>query len=265
MRDATGDIFLDVFADAPSRALEPGQVLINAGDPAKQVFNIVDGMLMVSRPGLDGRRQVLSFLFPDNFVGLTASDRYNFTVEAVTPALISSRSREVLDQRLEQDVEAERAFVRMTYRVLENLVDLAFSLGQRTARERLAVFVLYLRHRYLLSSSLSVADDDGMLTLDLPMSRLDIADFLGLKQETVSRSLAQLEREGLLTRHRGAPVAHRRSGRLAGGRRCAGFRVAVANATDGLTPEPDFSAQAAAFIIARLSTALAAAPKRTKS
>lgn len=202
MNEAADDAFLDVFARAPRRTLAPGEVLIHAGDAATQVFNIDAGMLMVSRPGLDGRRQVLSFLFPDNFVGLTASGRYSFTVEAVTGATVAVAPRAALERRLARDPAAERAFLAMTYRVLENLVDLAFSLGQRSARERLAVFLLYLRHRYLLSAGLPVDDDTAMRRLEIPMSRQDIADFLGLKKETVSRGLAELERAGLMRRDR---------------------------------------------------------------
>jgi CRP/FNR family transcriptional regulator len=194
-----GDVFLDVFDDAPRRELAPGEALIHAGDAAADVFNVMDGMLMMSRFGRDGRRQVLGFLFPDNFVGLTATERYFFTVEAVTPSVVATRSREFLDQRLAGDVVAEQAFVGMVFRVLENLVDLAYSLGQRNARERLAVFVLYLRHRYRLSAGIP-DDDTQLLTLELPMSRTDIADFLGLKKETVSRSFGQLEAGGLIQR-----------------------------------------------------------------
>ena len=194
-----GDVFLDVFDQAPRRELEPGEVLIHAGETATDVFNVINGMLMISRFGRDGRRQVLGFLFPDNFVGLTATDKYFFTVEAVTPTVIASRNREFLDQRLAGDTVAERAFAAMVFRVLENLVDLAYSLGQRTARERLAVFVLYLRHRYRLSTGVP-DDDDQLLTLELPMSRADIADFLGLKKETVSRSFGQLESAGFIRR-----------------------------------------------------------------
>lgn len=194
-----GDVFLDVFDQAPRRELAPGEVLIHAGEAASDVFNVIDGMLMVSRFGRDGRRQVLGFLFPDNFVGLTATEKYFFTVEAVTATVIASRNREFLDQRLAGDPVAEQAFIAMVFRVLENLVDLAYSLGQRTARERLAVFMLYLRHRYRLSAG--VPDDDSqLLTLDLPMSRTDIADFLGLKKETVSRSFGQLETAGHIER-----------------------------------------------------------------
>ena len=196
----TGDVFLDVFDQAPRRELDPGEVLIHAGETAADVFNVIDGMLMVSRIGMDGRRQVLGFLFPDNFVGLTATECYFFTVEAVTQTVVANRSREVLDQRLAGDPVAERAFVAMVFRVMENLVDLTYSLGQRTARERLAVFVLYLRHRYRLSAA--VPDDNTrLLEIELPMSRTDIADFLGLKKETVSRSFGQLEAAGLIRRN----------------------------------------------------------------
>ncbi len=200
MAKLTDDIFLDVFEGAPQRHLKPGETLIHAGEPATEVFNVVKGMLLVSRPGLDGRRQVLNFLFSNHFVGLTGSDRYNFTVEAVTPAIVASRPRTMLERRLAQDPLAEKAFISMTYRVLEDLVDLAFSLGQRTARERLAVFVLYLRHRYLLSQGIPPDQDEALREIELPMTRTDIADFLGLKKETVSRSLAQLENAGLIER-----------------------------------------------------------------
>jgi CRP/FNR family transcriptional regulator len=194
------DVFLDVFDKAPVRTLEPGEVLITAGSPADQVFNILSGMLMLSRTGRDGRRQVLSFLFRDNFLGLTATDRYFFTVEAVTPARVACCSRTAFNARLERDPEAERAFLNMMFRVLEDMVDAIYSLGQRTALERLAVFLLYLRHWRRLSEE--IADDNlpSLNDVSLPMTREDIADFLGLQKETVSRSFGQLEERSLIRR-----------------------------------------------------------------
>lgn len=194
------DIFLDVFDKAPVRELQPREVLVAAGAPADQVFNILDGMVMLSRTGRDGRRQVLSFLFRDNFLGLTTTDRYYFTAEAVTPARVACCSRAALDRRLEKDPEAERAFRHMTFRVLEDMVDAIYSLGQRTAVERLAVFLLYLRHSRRLAEG--IADDaaPGLNDVSLPMTREDIADFLGLQKETVSRSFGQLEERGLIRR-----------------------------------------------------------------
>ena len=198
--ESTGDVFLDVFHGAPVRQLAAGDILIHAGTRADQVFNILDGMLMVSRVGRDGRRQVLSFLFPDNFVGLTATDEYFFTVEAVTPARVACRPRSAIDRRLAEDPAAERAFLNMVFRVMENLVDLAYSLGQRPSRERLAIFVLYLRHRQRLAGEFEDDADPALHLVDMPMSRTDTADFLGLKKETVSRCFAELEDRGLVQR-----------------------------------------------------------------
>jgi CRP/FNR family transcriptional regulator len=193
------NIFLDIFDDAPARDLAAGDRLINAGESADHVFNILDGMLMVSRTGGDGRRQVLSFLVRDNFVGLTATDHYFFTVEAIMPTRVACRSRRVLTERLANDPESERTFMNMVFRVLEDSFDLIYSLGQRTAVERLAVFVLYLRHWHRLSDAMDDLDP-ALNEVRLPMSREDIADFLGLKKETVSRSFRQLEDRDLVER-----------------------------------------------------------------
>ena len=196
---ATGDIFLDIFDSAPVHDMAPGETLIHAGTSADQVFNIVQGTLMVTRIGRDGRRQVLSFLFRDNFVGLSATDSYFFSVEAVTPAKVACCNRSVLEARLEQDPAADHAFLNMVFRVLENSLDLVYSLGQRTAIERLAVFLLYLRNRHMISAELADTAE-ALQTIALPMSRQDIADFLGLKKETVSRSFTRLDKDGLIYR-----------------------------------------------------------------
>lgn len=194
------DVFLDIFAGAPTRDLVPGEVLISAGSPADQVYNIESGVLMVSRTGTDGRRQILAFLFRDNFVGLTATDTYFFSVEAVTPARVACAPRRILDQRLAQDPAAEKAFVNMMFRVLEDMLDAVYSLGQRSAVERLAVFLLYLRHWHRLTAGLADDNDPALGEVQVPMSREDIADFLGLKKETVSRGLKELETRGLIRR-----------------------------------------------------------------
>jgi len=198
--DGITDIYLDVFSGASQRTLEAGEILFHAGEEANQVFNIIEGCLMVSRVGKDGRRQVMSFLFKDNFIGLTATDKYFFTVQAVTPTTIVWRSRSQLEDHLSGDSNAEKTFRNMVFRVLENSLDLVYSLGQRTAIERLSVFLLYLRRQYKISG---VKTDEFDL-IELPMSRQDIADFLGLKKETVSRSFSALEERELITR----PDAH---------------------------------------------------------
>ena len=219
--DLPQDIFLDIFDGAPLRDLAPGEVVISAGEPADQVFNLVSGVLRVCRTGADGRRQVLSFLFPGNFVGLSATGTYFFSVEAVTPARIACCPRQLLEARLAADRAAERAFLNMMLRVVEDILDAVYSLGQRTASERLAVFLLHLRHWRRLTENLADDSDPRLAEIDIPMSREDIADFLGLKKETVSRSFKELETRQLLVRRGNHQV---RVLDLAGLRELAGIR-----------------------------------------
>jgi len=203
------DLFLDVFDGAPVLELEAGEVLVHAGGRADRAFRILDGMVMVSRTGGDGRRQVLSFLVHDTFVGLTSTDDYFFTVEAVLPTRVAVCSRAVLMERVVNDPEIERTYLNMLHRVLEDAYDLVYSLGQRTAVERLAVFLLYLRHWHRISEHIEDDQDQCLNQVALPMSREDIADFLGLKKETVSRSFRQLEERELIRRDQRSVVSIR--------------------------------------------------------
>jgi len=198
---ASHDVFLDVFDGATALHLEPGEVLLHAGARADRVFNILSGMIMVSRTGGDGRRQVLSFLVRDNFVGLTSTNDYFFTAEAVTPTVVAGCPRAKLTELLASNSEAERAYQNMLHRVLEDAYDLVYNLGQRTAIERLGVFLLYLRYWQRISENIPVDQRERLNRVSLPMSREDIADFLGLKKETVSRSFRQLEERDLINRN----------------------------------------------------------------
>jgi CRP/FNR family transcriptional regulator len=106
----------------------------------------------------------------------------------------------LLEARLADDPAAERAFLNMMLRVVEDILDVVYSLGQRTASERLAVFLLYLRHWRRLTENLADDSEPRLAEIDIPMSREDIADFLGLKKETVSRSFKELETSRLIQR-----------------------------------------------------------------
>jgi CRP/FNR family transcriptional regulator len=113
---------------------------------------------------------------------------------------VSACPRRRLNERLAGDPVAEQAFLNMVFRVLEDILDVVYSLGQRTAAERVAVFLLYLRHWQRLTDAIADDTDPRLDRIPLPMSREDIADFLGLKKETVIRSLRELEDRGLVRR-----------------------------------------------------------------
>ena len=207
--------FLRIFRGSAVRSLEPGEQLIRAGDSTERIYNVEAGLLIASRLGSDGGRQILGFIFPNNLIGLTDQARYQFSVQAVLPSSISGAPRTALAALLDEDLTARREFMSMMCRVLDRYQDLVFSLGQRTATERLAVLLLFLRHQGLESNCPWASQE----ALSLPIGRNDIADFLGLKTETVSRSLKALEKAGLVKRLTATDI---RFEDLAGLRRLAG-------------------------------------------
>ena len=191
--------FFAVFDEAPVRELAAGETLIYEGDPADYVYNSLEGMLMLFRSGSDGRRQVIGYLWPNNFVGLSSLGHYRFSAKAITPVRVAFRRRDALEKLFADDPDAEHQFVNMVFRVLEGVLDLVYTLGQRTSVERIAVFLMFLHNRDQRFGHLLETDDSpDAPVLRLPMTRTDIADFLGLKIETVSRGLRKLSDRSLI-------------------------------------------------------------------
>ena len=170
------------------------QTIARQDDPAGWVFNITGGMVRLYRLLADGRRQIIGFLLPGDFLGLALSERHAFCADAVDPVtacrfsrtdfscLVGSKPR--LLQRLHEVAMHELALAQ----------DHIVLLGRQTAGERVAAFLVQLRDR----RSRHGAAGHLHLHLPLPMTRADIADYLGLTLETVSRTISRLARENLL-------------------------------------------------------------------
>lgn len=199
MQDHDDQRFFKVFDGAPVRELAAGETLVYEGEAAEYVYNSLEGMLMLFRSGSDGRRQVIGYLWPNNFVGLSSLGNYRFSAKAVTPVRVAYRRRDALEKLFREDPTAEHQFINMVFRVLESVLDLLYTLGQRTSVERIAVFLMFLHNRDQRFGHLLENDDEaGHPVLKLPMTRTDIADFLGLKIETVSRGLRKLSDMSLI-------------------------------------------------------------------
>lgn len=172
--------------------LAAGQPLFHEGDPATRVFTIKEGVLKLYKLLSDGRRQVMGFMFPGDFLGISLDDEHAFTAEALEPVELCCFARGRFDDFLREVPKLERELYRLAAHELAAAQAQIVLLGRKTAVERLASFFLALLAR---------AEDaaDGPTTMvDLPMSRADIADYLGLTKETVSRVLATLKRRRLI-------------------------------------------------------------------
>lgn len=172
-------------------AAAPGEALFHEGDANPFVFNVVDGAVKLYRLLPDGRRQITGFLFKGDFLGLGGRSTAAFTAEALTP-LSACRFRRTDFERLLEELPAlEHRLVAMAGDELMAAQEQIVLLGRKTAKERIASFLVRLAARM---EQLGEAGD----VVHLPMTRLDIADYLGLTIETVSRVFTQLKTTGLI-------------------------------------------------------------------
>ena len=172
--------------------LKPEQSAFHEGDPAKRVFMVTHGALKLYTLLADGRRQITGFMFPGDFLGISVDEEYAFTVEALEDTELWWFSREAFDRFISENPKVERELYRMAAHELAEAQRQMVLLGRKAAAERLASFFVALLERAERASGKSET------SFDLPMSRIDIADYLGLTKETVSRMLAHLRSRGLI-------------------------------------------------------------------
>lgn len=184
-------------AISDQRDFIPGDTLAREGDPATQLFNITAGVVRVHKLLPDGRRQIIGFLFPGDFLGLATGDRYAFSAEAVTKGSACRFPRKAYQRLLVELPDLEMSLLDRTADDLRVAQEQLLLLGRKTAIERFASFLLDLSARDRRAGG-------GGLEIQLPMTRAEIADYLGLTTETVSRVTSRLKARGvirLLTMH----------------------------------------------------------------
>ncbi len=176
-------------------ALPTGEVFIEEGENAGYFYNINEGHVRLFKSLPDGRRQITGFAGPGHFLGLGPAQSA-FSAEAMAPVKLCRFDRVAL-------LAGFAAFPALEHRLLEAAMhELAIAqqqmllLGRKTARERVATFLLAWAERQDVCAAGALPKPQTVL--DLPFSRMDLADYLGLTIETVSRSLGQLKRDGLI-------------------------------------------------------------------
>lgn len=168
-----------------------GTTLAHDGDMDDSVFSLTSGCLKSYKQLPDGRRQVTGFYFPGDFIGLGSSMKYQADVEAVNDVTLCEMRRSDLERLQSQIPNLDQRLHEMTSSALAKVQGQLVMLGRKSARERLATFLLMLSKR---------AYQRGVTAnpVDVPMNREDIADFLGLTTETVSRTFSMLRKLELI-------------------------------------------------------------------
>ena len=186
-----------LFAEGRERRFTTGENLITEGEKTDYIFDLLNGTVALARNGRDGRRQILSFMGARQFLGAASTRNYPNLATALTEVTAISYPRSALERALDTSPGFASEFRRVLTRILEASHDHVYTIGQRSALERTASFLLYLRANQARFSP--DGPREKSVHIDLPMTRLDIADFLGLKIETVSRSFSALKRSGTIS------------------------------------------------------------------
>ena len=171
--------------------LEPNALLFQDGESADYLFNVTSGVIRVNKLLADGRRQITGFLFPGDFLGISNNDEYACSAEAVTHTSVCRFHRKKLEALLMRFPKLEHRLLSIASHELAAAQDQMMLLGRKTARERVASFLIMLSHcatRIGLPAS----------PISLPMGGSDIGDYLGLSPETVSRTMSCLRGEGII-------------------------------------------------------------------
>lgn len=165
-----------------------GDELFAEGDEADYFYKVVSGSIRSYKLLSDGRRQIDAFHLPGDIFGLEADSDHRFTAEAVEATTVIAFRRSRLVELTANDPAFGEQVMTSMMRSLERAQDHMLLLGRKTAQEKMATFLLDMADR--------LSDDHEHF--ELPMQRSDIADHLGLTIETVSRTLTQFARNGLI-------------------------------------------------------------------
>lgn len=173
-----------VFAARESIALQ--------GEPSDLVYNVTSGMVRVYSLLPDGRRQIVGFLLPGDFFGLALGDRFAFCADAVIPSTACCFRRTAFDAFLDRAPHLMRRLHQAAAHEMSVAHQHMVLLGRERAEKRVLLFLLSLRRRWARVCG------RASVTVQLPMGRADIGDYLGLTIETVSRTLNQLARDRVI-------------------------------------------------------------------
>ena len=155
-------------------------------EPAEYLYKVVSGTVRSYKVLVDGRRQIGAFHLPGDMFGLESGDEHTFSAEAITDCRVIVIKRSAVLALAARDNEVARQMWALTARELERVQEHSLLLI-KSAQERVVGFLLEMAERFAAGGA-----------VELPMSRQDIADYLGLTIETVSRTLTQLEKNAAI-------------------------------------------------------------------
>ena len=178
------------------QSLVVGETLVWEGDESLWVASVIEGVMKLSTSLEDGREQIVGIAYASDFVGRPFGDKVKETITAITDTHVCAYHRRDFEKFASEHPELEHKLLERTLTELDRARQWMLLLGRKTAREKLATFLIDVSVR--LSGISYAAEFAPMDTFKLPFGRQHIADILGLTIETVSRQLTELTKIGLI-------------------------------------------------------------------
>lgn len=194
---------LDVHRELPEmarvvrqRTFAPGQVIMSDQEPVTFLGTVLEGTVKLEKVLGDGRKQILGLLFPSDFLGRAHARQSPYYAVALEPVRLCYAEAATFHQLLESFPKLETSLFERTLEALDHSREWMMLLGRKTARERVASLLHLLVSRRLGEGAQHLGD--GPFSCVIPLSRSEIAEFLGLTTETVSRQIGELKAAGLI-------------------------------------------------------------------
>ncbi|MFN3578524.1 MAG: transcriptional regulator FnrL, partial [Tabrizicola sp.] len=178
------------------RSFQAGQTIIWSGDRMEFVGSVVSGIATLTQTMVDGRRQMVGLLLPSDFVGRPGRATAAFDVTATTDLVMCCFRKKPFEDMMVSTPHIAQRLLEMTLDELDAAREWMLLLGRKTAREKIASLIAIIARR---DAALHLRQPTGALAVDLPLTREEMADYLGLTLETVSRQISALKRDGVIS------------------------------------------------------------------
>lgn len=177
------------------RSFQAGQTVIWSGDRMDFVASVVTGIATLTQTMEDGRRQMVGLLLPSDFVGRPGRQAAAYDVTAATDLVMCCFRKKPFEEMMGATPHIAQRLLEMTLDELDAAREWMLLLGRKTAREKIASLLAIIARR---DASLKLKAAKGAMAFDLPLTREEMADYLGLTLETVSRQMSALKRDGVI-------------------------------------------------------------------
>lgn len=177
------------------RSFQAGQTVIWSGDRMDFVASVVTGIATLTQTMEDGRRQMVGLLLPSDFVGRPGRATAAYDVTATTDLVMCCFRKKPFEDMMASTPHVAQRLLEMTLDELDAAREWMLLLGRKTAREKIASILTIIARR---TASLKLRPIQTGVSFELPLTREEMADYLGLTLETVSRQMSALKRDGVI-------------------------------------------------------------------